>query len=109
MSGNSMDGNDAVLVDFSQPQPVLINTHSHTWPDDIQKALIKASHIADEQLGTLTSLDLGTAEVFADACKELLEKTSYQPQDIIAIGNHGQTIRHRPDIDRPFSLQIGNE
>jgi anhydro-N-acetylmuramic acid kinase len=37
-----------------------------------------------------------------------LEKTAYQLRDIIAIGNHGQTIRHRPDCDNPFSLQIGN-
>ena len=26
----------------------------------------------------------------------------------IAIGSHGQTIRHRPDADRPFSLQLGD-
>ena len=28
--------------------------------------------------------------------------------DVRAIGSHGQTIRHRPDDDRPFTLQIGN-
>lgn len=108
MSGTSMDGIDAVLVDFSKPQPELISTHSHRWPDDMQQALINARHLADEQLGTLAPLDLLTAEIFADACSVLLAKTSYLPQDIIAIGNHGQTIRHRPNIDRPFSLQIGN-
>lgn len=46
--------------------------------------------------------------MFADACLKLLENTPYQPEDIITISNHGQTIRHRPDIDNPFSLQIGN-
>lgn len=108
MSGTSMDGIDVALVDFSQTQPKLISSHSHRWPDDVQQALIKARNIPDDKLDTLTALDLKTAEIFADACHQLLENTAYQAQDIIAIGNHGQTIRHRPDIDKPFSLQIGN-
>ena len=108
MSGTSMDGIDAALVDFSQAPATLIGTHSHAWPDDIQQTLIAAREIPDEQLSSLSSLDLQTAEIFADACFKLLEKTNYQAEDIVAIGNHGQTIRHRPDIDEPFSLQIGN-
>ncbi len=108
MSGTSMDGIDAALVDFSEPLPKLVNTHSHLWPDDTQRTLIDARDLADDKLSSLSSLDIHTAEIFADACFKLLDNTSYQPQNIIAIGNHGQTIRHRPDIDNPFSLQIGN-
>ncbi len=108
MSGTSMDGIDAALVDFSKVQPELINSHNHHWPNEIQQALIAARDIPDDQLSSLSALDLQTAEIFADACFELLKNTSYQTPDIIAIGNHGQTIRHRPDIDKPFSLQIGN-
>ena len=108
MSGTSMDGIDAVLVDFSTPQPELICTHSHRWPDTIQRALIAARDIPDDELNTISYLDSQTAEIFAEACLELLKNTNYQPHDITAIGNHGQTIRHRPDIDKPFSLQIGN-
>jgi anhydro-N-acetylmuramic acid kinase len=108
MSGTSMDGIDAALVDFSEPLPKLVNTHSHLWPDDTQRTLIDARDLADDKLSSLSSLDIHTAEIFADACFKLLDNSSHQPQDIIAIGNHGQTIRHRPDIDSPFSLQIGN-
>ena len=108
MSGTSMDGIDAALVDFSDTLPVLIDSHSHQWPDPIQQALIEARDIPDNELDTLTSLDNQTAEIFADACNSLLKKTGTQSQSITAIGNHGQTIRHRPDIDNPFSLQIGN-
>ncbi len=108
MSGTSMDGIDAALVDFSSSQPELISTHSHRWPDAIQQALIASRDIPDDELNTLSSLDDQTAEIFADACLELLKKAGIQPQNIIAIGNHGQTIRHRPDIEEPFSLQIGN-
>ncbi|MCK5395481.1 MAG: anhydro-N-acetylmuramic acid kinase [Gammaproteobacteria bacterium] len=108
MSGTSMDGIDVALVDFSTLQPRLIQTLSHAWPDDIQQALIDARDIPDAELSSLTSLDTITAETFSEACLKLLANTSYQAQDIIAIGNHGQTIRHRPDIKNPFSLQIGN-
>ncbi len=108
MSGTSMDGIDAVLVDLSTAQPQLICTHSHQWPEAIQLALVAARDVPDEKLDSLAALDIQTAEIFAQACVELLKNTDYQAQDIIAIGNHGQTIRHRPDINEPFSLQIGN-
>ena len=108
MSGTSMDGIDAVLVDFSEQQPKLLASHTQAWPASLQQALIKARDIPDSELDSLTSLDLETAEIFSEASLNLLKKTDYQTEDIIAIGNHGQTIRHRPDIENPFSLQIGN-
>ena len=108
MSGTSMDGIDAALVDFSDTRTKLIGTLSLPWPETIRQALITARGIPDEDLHTLADLDMQTAEVFADACQQLLDKTGYKAQDITAIGNHGQTIRHRPDIKNPFSLQIGN-
>ena len=108
MSGTSMDSIDAVLVDFSGNHPALISKHSHRWPEMLQQALLAARGIPDDELDTLSSLDMQAAAVFAEACSQLLQKTSYQAQHIKAIGSHGQTIRHRPDIDNPFSLQIGN-
>ncbi len=108
MSGTSMDGIDAALVDFSASQPELISAFSQPWPDTVQQALIAARDIPDDELNTLSPLDNQTAEIFAEACSELLKNTDHQPQEVVAIGNHGQTIRHRPDIEKPFSLQIGN-
>jgi anhydro-N-acetylmuramic acid kinase len=113
MSGTSMDGIDAVLVDFSQAehsgaQAKLINTHSHPWPEDVQQALVKAKDTPDDELSSLNSLDLRVAKIFAEACVRVLEDTPFNTLDITAIGSHGQTIRHRPDIDKPFSLQLGN-
>jgi len=108
MSGTSMDSIDAALVDFSGDHPSLVSTHSHRWPETLQQALLAAREIPDDELDTLSSLDMQAADVFDEACSQLLQKTSYQAQHIKAIGSHGQTIRHRPDIDNPFSLQIGN-
>jgi anhydro-N-acetylmuramic acid kinase len=44
----------------------------------------------------------------AQAPIDLLERAGVDKSSVIAIGSHGQTIRHRPDADVPFSLQIGD-
>ena len=109
MSGTSMDGIDAVLVDFSDDtKPNLVTCYSHDWPDDVHQQLLTARNLADEQLNTLSQLDIRLGEIFADAALKLLKIAKVSAKDIIAIGNHGQTIRHRPDIAKPFSLQIGD-
>lgn len=109
MSGTSMDGIDAVVVDFSSNKtPRLVCTHSHPWPDDVYKELLASRKLADSQLDQLKNLDLRLGEIFADATLTLLDKAKLAASDIVAIGNHGQTIRHRPDAEQPFSLQIGD-
>jgi len=109
MSGTSMDGIDAALVDFANDHtPKLVCTYSHSWPDDIYKELISSRQLADEQLDQLHDLDIHLGKIFAEAALTLLDKTNLSFKDIIAIGNHGQTIRHRPDSAQPFSLQIGD-
>lgn len=108
MSGTSMDSIDAALVNFSGSSPKLINTYNQPWSKLVQQALIEARDTPDEQLSSLDDLDNDAANFFAEACIKVLENTPYQPQDITAVGSHGQTIRHRPDLENPFSLQIGN-
>jgi anhydro-N-acetylmuramic acid kinase len=46
------------------------------------------------------------AVLYADAVKQLLKSANKKASDITAIGCHGQTIRHRPELG--FTLQIGN-
>jgi len=38
----------------------------------------------------------------------LLAKASVKPAQVVAIGSHGQTVRHMPNLPHPFSLQIGD-
>lgn len=109
MSGTSMDGIDAALVDFSESiAPRLVCTHSHAWPDDAYQQLLASRRLADDELDQLQALDIRLGEIFADATRALLDRAGLSAENIIAIGNHGQTIRHRPEAELPFSLQIGD-
>ncbi len=54
------------------------------------------------------ALDAQFGQILAQAVLKLLNKNSVKPSQVRAIGNHGQTIRHRPDGPNGFSLQIGD-
>lgn len=108
MSGTSMDGIDAAVVDFSGNGPVLVSTHTQPWPDNLLNDLHASRKLEDDELDCLDALDVTIGEHFADATNQLLKKAGIVPKDIVAIGSHGQTLRHRPDAEQPFSLQLGN-
>ena len=107
MSGTSVDSIDATLVDFSPPAPRLVASLNKAWPETTRKAIFATRVLADDALDTLQALDQQTGELFAQAVLALLAQAQVKPADVIAIGSHGQTVRHRPDIATPFSLQIG--
>lgn len=107
MSGTSSDAVDAVLV-ATLPRFELIANHSLVFDASLQQSI---HQLADPQTGTieqLGELDCTLGYVFAKAALELLQKTNTKPAQIIAIGSHGQTIRHRPNSRHPFTLQIGD-
>ncbi len=108
MSGTSMDGIDAALVDCYTHKPHLVATHSKPWPDSIRQQLVQAQQLSDEAVFRLHDLDRAIADQFAEATHELLAIAGTGASEIIAIGSHGQTIRHRPHAEKPFSLQLGN-
>jgi len=108
MSGTSVDAADAVLVDFSQGNIKLLTQLSLPWPAEIRtKILALAAGCADE-IDAFGDLDILIAQHFAALTLKLLETTDFSPQDIRAIGSHGQTIRHRPNATRPHTVQIGD-
>ena len=104
MSGTSMDAVDAVLVDNANILPKIIATHKHEMPLSLKTELSKLCHPDDNEINRLSEADILVGELFANATLSLLQKAQVSSKDIIAIGSHGQTIRHRPDLK--FTLQI---
>ena len=108
MSGTSMDGIDAALVDLSATPPRLVATHAHPYPETLRSRLLETIRLKDPLTEDLSQLDDDVGTVFAEAVTTLLKAANTPASAIIAIGSHGQTIHHAPDATRPYSLQIGN-
>jgi anhydro-N-acetylmuramic acid kinase len=108
MSGTSMDGIDAVLVRFPEHGVELLGKHYQPWGAALQARLRELAAPGAEEIERLGRLDGEVADAFADAALALLKKSGTRPEQVAAIGSHGQTIRHRPTATPPFSLQIGD-
>lgn len=115
MSGTSIDGVDVALVDFSNDQCELIACYLHPIPIELKKQLARistpsliGSRIEESRIELMARLDIEIAEVFADAVNCFISSFQLNKSEIVAIGSHGQTIRHRAENKPPFTLQIGD-
>lgn len=109
MSGTSIDGIDAALVDFSDREnPRLVATHAAPMPPGLRARILALTRPGDDEIDRLGELDVEIARCFAEAAITVIKAAGLTAGDIRAIGSHGQTIRHRPRATRPFTLQIGD-
>ncbi|TCV92666.1 anhydro-N-acetylmuramic acid kinase [Luteibacter rhizovicinus] len=109
ISGTSADGIDAALVRFEDEQPSLVAGLTHPWPDDLRARILAIAQ--DEQrldLDTYGRLDVAIGRLFAEAALAVLAQAGVAASNVRALGSHGQTIRHRPAGEHPFTLQIGD-
>ncbi len=109
MSGTSMDGIDAALVEFGDRQCQVVATRSHEYPDELRATLVTATREPEHcTVDTIGRLDNWVGEIFRDAALKLITDANTDAAQVIAIGSHGQTLRHRPRVDRPYTMQIGD-
>ncbi|MEE8482197.1 MAG: anhydro-N-acetylmuramic acid kinase, partial [Acidiferrobacterales bacterium] len=109
MSGTSADGTDAVLASFpAGGSPKIKQFVSRPFDDDLRQEIIALSAPGDNEIERLGVLGHKLATEYAECVGKLLSLSDVNAKDIIAIGSHGQTLRHQPDNDFPFSLQIGD-
>ena len=105
MSGTSLDGVDVALCCFDVDCK-LIATQFLPYPAALKLALLALHNPSDNELEAAILLGNQLAGLYATAVNQLLAANHLSASDIIAIGCHGQTIRHRPELK--FTLQIGN-
>jgi len=109
MSGTSMDGIDAALLEIEATGMQVRAAAAHHWPLSLQARLRHAAedceHIGLTEFG---QLDTMVALEFAQAAEKLLTAAKVPAKAVRAIGSHGQTILHRPRAEFPFTLQIGD-
>jgi anhydro-N-acetylmuramic acid kinase len=109
ISGTSMDAIDAVLVDFDVSPLRIIATGATSFEPALKSrisALIeRADSVALDEVG---QIDVELARAFAHAARKLMHSAGVSAGRVTAIGSHGQTLRHRPDLATPFTWQIGD-
>ena len=109
ISGTSMDGIVAVLVDFSGSRPAPIGGQTFQYATDLRAALDELRRDPDAfPAARLARLDTEVGQAFAEAAEGLLSEAGAEPRSVRAIGSHGQTVLHRPDGAFAHTLQIGD-
>lgn len=106
MSGTSLDGVDAAILAFEGDQCSVAHTHSLPYSPDLRTRLLELHISGFNELELAAVAGNVLARLYAETVEQLLAKAKLGPDDIKAIGCHGQTIRHRPELG--FTLQIGN-
>lgn len=107
MSGTSLDAIDAVLLHCSSDRISLRETYSHAMPSGLREEILQLCQSGADEIDRAGAVHLALGEQFAEASLALLKKAGTSATDIIAIGCHGQTIRHRPG-SRGFTVQLGS-
>ncbi len=105
MSGTSMDGIDAALV--QQPNNAFLCGITKAYSDDVKDLLDKLLMDNRPSLASLCQLNTLIGREFAGAVHELLQTAQISPQHIKAIGSHGQTVCHDTRCSIPYTLQLG--
>ena len=112
MSGTSVDAIDSALVSCRGDSVHLLNTHQHDLPAPLRERIAAISHSGENEIERMGPLDRELGQLFAAAALELAKKSGKRPEQIRAIGSHGQTIRHRPPSGNngahSFTLQLGD-
>lgn len=106
MSGTSLDGIDAVLTAIDGKHCQLLHTCYLPYYDDLRSALLALHVSAADELERSALLGNILARSYAESVHRLLKQAGVEASQILAIGCHGQTIRHRPELG--YTLQIGN-
>ncbi len=102
MSGTSMDGVDAVLASFGPQGAQIHKTHSLPMPAALRDELLALQHPGHNELARASIAALQLTELYAQACQPWTQGP--EKALVRAIGVHGQTIRHAPDLG--YTLQL---
>ena len=105
MSGTSLDGLDIALIE-QDSAITLIATHYIPMPDSLRAELLSLCASGPDEIARSAIAQQHWVTLAAQGIHALLDQQNLKPQDIRAIGSHGQTIRHEPA--RGFTVQIGN-
>ncbi|SFP96994.1 anhydro-N-acetylmuramic acid kinase [Nitrosomonas cryotolerans] len=108
MSGTSLDGIDVGLADFSSSRPTLVCTAYLPYDEYLRNQLLELHQSGDDELHRAAMLGNQLSRLYAQSVNSLLKTNGIAPQCIVAIGCHGQTVRHCPEPEKGYTIQLVN-
>lgn len=114
MSGTSLDGVDACLVDIKKGKKSKFNIVHFTYVPYDKELKNKILNIASNKPCTIQiicSLNVEISKAYVSAVKKLLKDSKVKITDIEFIAMHGQTVWHNPDGKDNYessTLQLGD-
>ena len=106
MSGTSLDGTDGVLFD-AETHRVLGHVHA-PFPAALRDELLALNSPGGNELHRAALAANAVARAYADVVSQLLEQTATPRAQVVAIGAHGQTVRHQPGGFDAYTTQLLN-
>lgn len=110
MSGTSLDGVDTVLMQLNETSASnnkiqTIASHHLEFSNDFKQTLLNLCNSGDDEIHRSALAANELTRIYAQSVNELLSYSDINADEIIAIGAHGQTIRHMPPY---YTTQILN-
>lgn len=117
MSGTSVDGVDAALVEISgtdsEPKVKLLAFENKPYPPQVREKIFLLFTPANATVDKVGYMNFLLGEIYAKSALSVIEKAGMKPEEIDVIGSHGQTIWHAPIPESPdgipvaYTVQIG--
>lgn len=97
MSGTSLDGVDGVLARINEEGQLDVQAHAFVpFSDAFRHDLLNLNQPGHDELHRSALAGNTIARHYARVVEILLNDTRLMPDQIQAVGAHGQTVRHRP-------------
>ena len=106
MSGTSLDGVDAALVDFEHGAPRTLATYYAPFALELRAELALLQAPSENEIHHAALAANALVREYAAAVRALLTSAAVDATRVAAIGAHGQTVRHRPELG--FTIQLNN-
>ena len=106
MSGTSLDGVDAVLADLSAAQPRVLACASLPYADALRAEILALQPVGDNELDRAARLAQQLARLYAEVCQLALAQAGVSAAQVVAVGCHGQTVRHAPQAG--YTVQLAD-
>ncbi len=115
MSGTSLDGIDAALVEITGVNETtrleLLKFNSYPFTEAVKERIKAALSVATSNVEEICSLNFELGRYFGEAVVKICQEDGINSEELGFVASHGQTIYHLPRPNNPelvpSTLQIG--